>query len=133
MNHELQTIPRPERGELYCDPDHKHWRIDRVFKKSARLRQADWAGRDSVKLIPIADMAGWMKAEIPRTVKKGQTLFCGEERCVVTGFTNTQPLFVKVEGLFGFKTKIENWIPASLDQFACYGLRLPFPHEVNEQ
>lgn len=70
---------------------------------------------------------------IPTTVRKGQTLFCMGYRCVVSGFM--APCFVLLRGEWGMGKghERENAVPASAADFASYGVRLPFPGEVDDQ
>lgn len=119
-----------ERYDLLCDQEGKQWKVHRVYKRTIHLHGAG-KSEGMERRVTRDELSYYTKAEIPSTVSKGQTLFCMGFRCVVAGFM--KPCFVLLRGTWGGDFEHENAVPASRAHFASYGLRLPFPGEVEAE
>ena len=119
-----------KRLDLFVDADGKHWHVHLTTKNTVVLRGSGKI-EGMEKRIPRAELAAYQKAKIPATIEKGQTLFCDGVRCVVNGFR--KPLFALLLGAWGGEDGSEQdaAFPMSREHFAIYGVRLPFPGEVD--
>ena len=103
-------------GDLLCAEDGTHHKVSRVFSRIVVLHELDSNGdRCGIRKIPHASLAKYQKADIPKTLKKGQVLYCMGSRCVVTGFM--KPCFVPLTGAFGSRMDRSMRM-----QFRCQGI-----------